>query len=34
LYELIHVQWLERATEVEFESASVGLTEYKTYRMQ
>ena len=34
LYELIHVQWLERATEVEFDGASVGLPGYKSYRMQ
>ncbi len=34
LYELIHVQWLERATEVEFDGASVGLPSYKTYRMR
>jgi class 3 adenylate cyclase len=34
LYELIHVQWLERATEVEFDGASVGLPSYQTYRMR
>lgn len=34
LYELIHVQWLERATEVEFNGASVGLPSYQTYRMR
>lgn len=34
LYELIHVQWLERATEVEFDGASVGLPVYQTYRMR
>lgn len=34
LYELIHVQWLERATKVEFNGASVGLTSYQTYRMR
>lgn len=34
LYELIHVQWLERATEVEFNGASVGLPTYQTYRMR
>lgn len=34
LYELIHVQWLERATEVEFDGESVGYSSYQTYRMQ
>ena len=34
LYELIHVQWLERASEVEFNGASVGLPSYQTYRMR
>jgi hypothetical protein len=34
LYELIHVQWLERATEVEFDGTSVGLPSYQTYRMR
>lgn len=34
LYELIHVQWLERATEVEFDGTGVGLPCYQTYRMR
>ncbi len=34
LYELIHVKWLERATEVEFDGASVGLPIYQAYRMR
>lgn len=34
LYELIHVQWLERATEITFDGASVGLPSYQTYRMR
>lgn len=33
LYELIHVQWLERAEEVSFDGESVGMPGYKTYRM-
>lgn len=33
LYELIHVQWLERATEVPFDGASVGIPGYKAYRV-
>lgn len=33
LYELLHVQWLERAEEAPFESASVGIANYKAYRM-
>jgi class 3 adenylate cyclase len=33
LYELIHVQWLERATEVAFDGESVGIPGYKTYQM-
>jgi class 3 adenylate cyclase len=33
LYELIHVQWLERATEVPFDGASVGMVSYKTYKV-
>ncbi|WP_186013351.1 adenylate/guanylate cyclase domain-containing protein [Burkholderia gladioli] len=34
LYELIHVQWLERATEVIFSGSSVGIENYKVYKMQ
>lgn len=34
LYELIHVQWLERASEVDFDGATVGLPDYPTYRMR
>ena len=34
LYELIHVQWLERAIEVQFDGASVGLANYQTYLMR
>jgi class 3 adenylate cyclase len=34
LYELVHVQWLERAQEMEFDGASVGIPGYKTYRMR
>lgn len=33
LYELIHVKWLERATETAFDGSSVGMSDYKTYRM-
>jgi hypothetical protein len=33
LYELIHVKWLERATEVSFEGANVGIPGYKVYRV-
>lgn len=33
LYELIHVQWLERATETAFDGACVGMPDYKTYRV-
>lgn len=34
LYELMHVQWLERATEVDFDGESVGLPSYQTYGMR
>jgi class 3 adenylate cyclase len=34
LYELIHVQWLERSTEVDFDAAEVGLDEYKVYSVR
>jgi class 3 adenylate cyclase len=33
LYELIHVQWLERASEVPFDGAQVGIPGYQAYRM-
>ena len=33
LYELIHVQWLERAKEVPFDGASVGIPDYKVYEV-
>jgi class 3 adenylate cyclase len=33
LYELIHVQWLERATEVPFDPRVLGVPEYKVYRI-
>lgn len=33
LYELIHVKWLERATETAFDGACMGMPGYKTYRM-
>ncbi len=33
LYEKIHVQWLERATEVPFDGNSVGVPGYKVYRV-
>ena len=33
LYELIHVKWLERATETAFDGADIGMPDYKTYRM-
>jgi len=31
LYELLHVKWLERATEVSFDGKSVGIDNYKVY---
>lgn len=34
LYELIHVQWLERAEEVPFDGASVGIDNYKVYKVR
>ena len=34
LYELIHVQWLERAEEVPFDGTTVGIDGYKTYRLR
>lgn len=34
LYELMHVQWLERATEVPFDGQSVGIDHYKMYEVQ
>lgn len=33
LYELIHVQWLERATQTVFDGAQVGMPGYQTYRI-
>ena len=33
LYELVHVKWLERATDTAFDGASIGIPGYKTYRM-
>lgn len=34
LYELIHVKWLERATEVPFDGGSIGAPEYRVYRVE
>lgn len=34
LYELIHVQWLERAEEVPFDGNSVGTEDYKVYKIR
>jgi class 3 adenylate cyclase len=33
LYELVHVQWLERAHKVPFDGATVGIPDYQVYRM-
>ena len=33
LYELVHVKWLERAHEVSFDGASVGISDYQVYRI-
>ena len=33
LYELVHVQWLQRATEAAFPGETVGITEYQIYLM-
>ena len=33
LYQLIHVEWLERATEFPFEGSQVGMPGYQTYRI-
>lgn len=33
LYELIHVQWLERCTKVSIDNEGLGLTDYKIYRV-
>jgi class 3 adenylate cyclase len=33
LYELIHVQWLERAKEVSLDGTNVGISDYKAYRI-
>ncbi|PNW97366.1 MULTISPECIES: adenylate/guanylate cyclase domain-containing protein [Burkholderia] len=34
LYELVHVQWLERAEEVPFDGSSVGIEGYKVYKVR
>ena len=34
LYRLVHVQWLERGTKVEFEGNVVGIDGYPVYRMK
>lgn len=34
LYELIHVQWLERATKVDFDSSKIGIPSYEVYRVK
>jgi len=34
LYEIIHVQWLERATEINCESGNFGIPNYRIYRMR
>lgn len=34
LYELVHVGWLERSTESQFDGASVGIPDYKVYLVQ
>lgn len=33
LYELVHVQWLERCKEVDFDSQEVGIDGYQVYRV-
>lgn len=33
LYELVHVQWLQRAKNVEFDGANVGIPDYEVYRI-
>lgn len=33
LYELIHVQWLERTAEVPFDASSIGVPDYKVYKV-
>ncbi|NTZ08622.1 adenylate/guanylate cyclase domain-containing protein [Burkholderia metallica] len=33
LYELVHVKWLERATEVDFVGSGVGIDNYKVYKV-
>lgn len=33
LYELVHVEWLERALEVPFDGESIGVPGYKAYRV-
>ncbi|TDN84493.1 class 3 adenylate cyclase [Stakelama pacifica] len=34
LYELVHVQWLERCEEVEFDGAEVGIEGYQVYKVE
>jgi class 3 adenylate cyclase len=34
LYELVHVQWLERSTEVPFAGESVGIPDYRVYALR
>jgi hypothetical protein len=33
LYELIHVKWLERGTEVPFDGSKVGIPGYRVYQI-
>ena len=33
MYELIHVQWLERTTEVPFDASGIGAPDYKIYKV-
>ncbi len=34
LYELVHVQWLERCQEVEFDGNDVGIEGYQVYKVE
>ena len=34
LYELVHVQWLERCEEVEFDGNDVGIEGYQVYKVE
>lgn len=34
LYELVHVQWLERCKEVEFDGSDVGIEDYQVYKVE